>query len=156
MKNGFIYLLIFLTSISCDTIKDTDDAVTGLWKLSIIEEQDSVTGRWHQADWMKNGSGYLHYDGSQFMSAHFLPEGYNDLEESEDADNSLDKIHSADYWYLAKYRMDDQSGILTHERFLHSDPSQRDLSVRRRYEFHGDTLYLFADEFNFRLKWVLQ
>ena len=69
MKNGFVCLLIFAAAFRCDTIKNPEHTVTGLWKLSNIDVQDSVTGRWHQADWMKNGSGYLHYDGSQYMSA---------------------------------------------------------------------------------------
>jgi len=149
MKNGIVCFSIFMTTIACDRIKGSDDAITGLWELYIIEVQDSVSGRWHQADWMKNGSGYLHYDGSQYMSAHFLPEGYNDVEAFENTGTS-----SADYWYLAKYSMNEQSGVLMHQRFLHSDPAQKNLSVKRRYEFHGDTLFLFADEFNFRLKWV--
>lgn len=148
MKTGLILSLSLIIVFACNYEQNRIQTITGLWQLSIIEVRDTATGMWNQATWMKNGTGYLHYDGSGYMSAHFLPEGYNEIIETGD-ERGL-----SDYWYLAEYSMDEQTQTLTHKRFLHSDPSQRNQSVRRRYEFHGDTLFLFADEFSFRLKWV--
>ncbi len=153
MKSGvFLYLIIIIAS-ACNNSQDQAHTIVGLWQLAIIEARDSLSGKWTQANWMKNGTGYLHYDSHGNMSAHFLPEGYNELNEPG---NLQDEIGSSDYWYLAEYSIDEQAQTLTHQRYLHSDPSQKDELVKRRYEFHGDTLYLFADEFDFRLKWIKQ
>jgi hypothetical protein len=108
---------------------------------------------------MKNGQGYLLYDGIGNMSLVFTPEDYeksnaewNLITDSLSYQNAKDLAGA--YWYTAKYIVDNSKNIIEHTRIVHSNPGDWGEVVQRKFEFKGDTLILAPIEFNLRLKWL--
>lgn len=155
----FAILCLVLLQIGCHLDQNgKKDAFAGLWKLHVIETQDTLTNQWVQSEWMRDGISYLHYDGVETMSIHFTPK---DFENTNPNDMSIDslpieelKMLATDYWYLGKYRILQDKSVVEHKRIIHSDPNEWGKTVRRSYQFLGDTLELTAQEFGLRLKWV--
>jgi len=59
--------------------------------------------------------------------------------------------------YFAKYTILEEESIVEHARISHSNPSEWNKIVRRKYTFTGDTLTLAPVEMRLsglRLKWV--
>lgn len=137
MNRILISIIIFLSG--CSNINESN--ITGLYNLQIIEYQDS-TNAWEQANWMKGGTGILHYDHHKNMSVHFIPKNYGEN----------DSLKS--YWYVGEYLINIDSNYIQHTRLLHSDPTEIGKKVKRYYELKNDTLIMFAKEFGFRLKWI--
>lgn len=139
------------------SIEQGDNPLTGLWKIYVIESQDS-TGRWEQAEWMKDAIAYLHYDACSTMSLHFTPRGMwaNDsIMALQLGVNSLAPQEEKEpYWYLANYEIIHEKQIVQHKRIIHSDPAEWGKMVERSYELTGDTLILKPLEYNLRLKWL--
>lgn len=162
-KIVLLYMRIWLFIIGCfmgilGCRNDNPNVMlNGVWKLHIIETQDS-TGKWIESGWMKNGVSYIHYDGNQNMSVHFTPEGFAQTNSSDQELDSLPleelKMLASDYWYLGKYTVHADSGIVEHKRIIHSDPNEWGKTVQRHFQFKSDTLMLSANEFGLRLKWV--
>lgn len=158
MEKIAIFCLL-LIGIGCyQNQGDEKDAFAGLWKLHIIETQDSLTHQWVQSEWMRDGISYLHYDGVESMSIHFTPKGFQHTNPENIPIDSLPiaelKMLATDYWYLGKYRIHPDKSIVEHRRIIHSDPNEWGKKVQRSYRLLGDTLELSAKEFGLRLKWI--
>ena len=151
-----MYFLLIMISACQSSVHDKSASIAGLWKLHIIETQDSISGQWIESDWMKGGDGYLHYDENKTMSIHFTPAGFDQQNpDGLDLDSlAIDelKVLASDYWYVGKYQILDDE--VEHQRIMHSDPNEWGKTVRRTYRFSGDTLELSAKEFGLRLKWI--
>ena len=76
----FTFLLTIILLISCANKKQTDinSQLAGMYKLLIIENQDS-SGAWHEQEWGKGGDGYIVYDGKGHMAVQITPKGYKDF-----------------------------------------------------------------------------
>ena len=143
MKKNIFYLLFLVCNLfSCTkSLIPTKNPLAGIWNLHVIEKQDSLA-IWRQSQWMKNGTGLLHYDNEQHVSVHFTPQNYGES----------DSLHA--YWYVAEYEIIMDSAYVKHSRILHSDPKKVGESVKRYFEIKDDTLIMHAKEFGFRLKWT--
>lgn len=128
--------------------------MTGLWELEKIEKQDTLTNEWKEAEWMKGGAGILHYDEVGNMSVHFVSEGYFNQEYDEVEERSGES--RSNYWYVGTYKVLEEQNTVEHTRLLHSNPKENNKTVKREYVIDNDTLFLFASEYGFRLKWLRQ
>ena len=133
---------------------------SGLWKLHVMEQKDSVTGSWHE--WRQGMQGYILYDDQDNMAVHLTLKGYEKT--SLRFPNFIDTIPlealkhlSKSYVYFAKYKVDEEKGTVEHARISHSNPGDWHAKVNRKYSFRGDTLILEPVEqqnAGLRLKWV--
>ena len=119
--------------ISCTEKKETPEPnrFAGLWSLHIMEERDSLTGKWSEC---RNGmQGYLFYDDKDNMAVHLTTKGY---------ENTPLTLHG-------RWLSTPESRIPTRSMWNEVD--------ERRYTFNGDTLILEPVErqnARLRLKWV--
>ena len=174
--NLFALLLTIALLISCANKKqtDTNSQLAGMYKLLIIENQDS-SGTWHEQEWGKEGDGYIVYDGKGHMAVQITPKGYRDFqwldEESsinqtevkEKTDSmSVDELKAAvrefvsNYVYTASYAIEDSADVVIHHRISSTIPAIWGTTVRRSFSFSGDTLILKNLNVNRRLKWIRQ
>jgi hypothetical protein len=130
----FVFLSISLSAC----LSGHSNKLHGAYKLLKIEE-NSDSG-WVQANWMRAGQGYLQYSSNGIMSVHFTPADYKTTGEGA-------------YWYVADYAYFPDEGLVRHKRLLHSDTSEIGEKVTRRIHITGDRLFMFAEEYNFRLTW---
>jgi hypothetical protein len=175
MKLSSLLLTIMLLS-ACADKKQTDinSKLAGMYKLYIIENQDS-SGVWREQPWAKGGDGYIVYDGKGHMAVQITPKGYKDFqwlneENTINTDNvrqkvgsmSMDELKAAviefssNYVYVGNYTINDSAGVIQHDRISHTIPSAWNTSVKRRFTFKGDTIILEPLTVNRRLKWIKQ
>jgi hypothetical protein len=175
MKSLIVFTVITLLS-ACTTKKpvDTNSQLAGMYKLLIIENQDS-SGAWHEQEWGKGGDGYIIYDGKGHMAVQITPKGYKDFqwldEESSINQNkvkektdsmSLDELKTAvrefvsNYVYTASYAIEDSADVVIHHRISSTIPAIWGTTVQRSFSFSGDTLILKNLNVNRRLKWIRQ
>uniref|UniRef100_UPI004048118B lipocalin-like domain-containing protein n=1 Tax=Algoriphagus sp. TaxID=1872435 RepID=UPI004048118B len=174
--------ILFLTSCSNQSENSKEVSFAGMYKLLIMEIQDS-TGVWYEDSWAKGGESYIIYDGLGHMAVQITPEGYKDfkwLGELESINQnfvkqkvdsmSLEDLKAAvmnfssNYVYVADYSVNDTANIITHKRISSSIPSVWGTEVKRAFTFSGDTLILSVENssvlkvlnVNRRLKWVRQ
>jgi hypothetical protein len=133
---------------------------SGLWKLHIIEQKDSITGEW--SEWRNGLQGYILYDDKDNMAVHLTSKGYQntDIEFHDFIDTvSLKELkhRTQSYVYFAKYTVLEDENIVEHARISHSNPNEWNIKVKRWYEFKGDTLILTTLENKnspLRVKWI--
>ena len=145
----------------------------GLWTMYSHEIQEE-NGSWESHNWMKDGTGYIIYDGEGHMAVHITPKGYSSKEINLGIErDSLVQINSApelelfspsekrytpaNYVYVANCRILDGS-IIEHARISHGDPMKFNEVVQREFEFVGDTLILsplnLEGQHQRRIKWI--
>ena len=175
MKSLIVFTAIILLS-GCTTKQpvDINSELAGMYKLLIIENQDS-SGAWNEQEWGKGGDGYIIYDGKGHMAVQITPKGYKDFqwldEESsinedkvkEKTDSmSVDELKAAvrefvsNYVYTASYSIEDSADVVIHHRISSTIPAIWGTTVRRSFSFSGDTLILKNLNVNRRLKWIRQ
>ena len=164
MKNKQIILVVIIAAlfISCNQkkIEPNSNPFNGLWSLYIMEQQDSITGKW--SEWRNGMQGYILYDGKENMSIHLTTKGYENTDLrfpnfNDSIPNEALKHLTNSYVYFAKYTVDEKQKIVEHARISHSNPGMWNEVVRRRYAFNGDTLTLQPVEktlSGLRLKWI--
>lgn len=134
--------------------------LSGLWSLQIMEQLDEETGKWNE--WRDGMQGYLLYDEQDNMSLHLTTTGYQNTDLvfpnfTDTIPEEALKYLTNSYVYLAKYSVDETKSIVQHARISHSNPSEWNDVVQRRFHFLGDTLVLQpveASKSGLRLKWV--
>lgn len=172
----FTLAIIITCSVSCtqQPKDDTNRKLAGMYKLYIIEAQDS-TGAWKESPWAKGGESYILYDGLGHMAVQITPKGYKDFKWLKEADvldektlkekidtMSLPQLKAAaeelssNYVYLANYIIDDSAHILTHKRITSTLPSIWGTEAKRVFSFNGDTLTLINPVAKLRLVWIRQ
>lgn len=153
---------------------DINNQLAGMYKLLIIENQDSA-GAWHEQEWGKGGDGYIIYDGKGHMAVQITPKGYKDFqwldeESSINGDKvkektesmSIDELKTAvrefvsNYVYTASYAIEDSADVVIHHRISSTIPAIWGTTVKRSFSFSGDTLILKNLNVNRRLKWIKQ
>ncbi len=159
-----IFILMTVLLFACNTkIKQLEtNKLSGLWSLYIMEQQDSITGGWHE--WRNGMQGYILYDDNNHMSLHLTTKGYQNtnLEFPNFTDTvSIDALKhlTKSYVYFAKYTVFEEDSIVEHARISHSNPGEWNDIVKRRFSFVGDTLILRPVEkqkSGLRLKWLKQ
>lgn len=166
---------ISIVFINCKTNlqSNTKDNLAGMYKLYLIEEQDS-TGTWKESDWAKGGDGYIIYDGLGHMAVQIIPNGYKDfkwlseeqalnkriVEQKTDSMSTNDlkaavSEFASNYVYVADYSISD-TNVITHRRLTSTIPAIWNTDVKRKFSFNGDTLILRNPNANRILKWVRQ
>jgi hypothetical protein len=168
-KTIIIFILIIPLFTSCieNRKNDIHEKFRGLWKLYIIEYQDS-TGVWQEHAWNRGGDSYILYDGLGHMSVQITPEGYKDRIVSFPRANidSLTieelradlKVYASNYVYSANCVVLEEEQIIEHHRLSHSFPHDWGVVVQRKFKFKADTLILMPVEPQnpLRLKWIKQ
>lgn len=164
MKNiqiiTFLITSIFLISCNQELKKPETNKFSGLWKLHIIEQQDSISGEW--SEWRNGLQGYILYDDKDNMAVHLTSKGYQntDIDFHDFIDTvSLEelKYRTQSYVYFAKYTELEDENIVEHARISHSNPNAWNIKVKRSYEFKGDSLILTTLENKnspLRVKWI--
>ena len=176
-SKGTLYLFLALFFVSGCLRRpqgSTGPALAGMYKLVLIERQDS-TGRWQEESWGRGGNSYIVYDGLGHMAVQITPKGYqnfNWLSEPESVNEqvvqrkvaamSVAELQAAvvefssSYVYFADYSVDVPARVITHKRVSSSIPSVWGTEVKRSYSFRGDTLILGVLNRNRRLVWLRQ
>jgi len=163
IKNrNLMLLLIAVVLFSCKQetkLKETNK-FSGLWSLHIMEQQDSITGKWNE--WRNGMQGYILYDDRDNMAIHLMVKGYENV--TIQFPNFVDTVSiealkhlTQSYVYFAKYTVFKDENTVEHARISHSNPGQWNQVVRRKYTFSGDTLTLEPIEEQYaglRLKWI--
>lgn len=158
----FILITVLLFACTQNSKQIETNKLSGLWSLYIMEQQDSVTGKWHE--WRKEMQGYILYDDKNNMALHLTTKGYQNT--GIQFPNFTDTISTealkhltGSYVYLAKYTIFEEDSIVEHARISHSNPGEWNDIVKRRFSFVGDTLILRPVEkqkSGLRLKWLKQ
>lgn len=132
----------------------------GLWSLHTMEQKDSLTGEWGK--WRKAMQGYILYDDKGTMAVHLTTASYQNTDLQfpnfdESISNEALQHLTNSYVYFAKYTVDAEKGVVQHARISHSNPSEWNEVVQRKFTFSGDTLILQPLEStnaSLRLKWI--
>lgn len=133
-----IFSITFALTYIFSSCQNSPKEIKGSYKLIVIEEK--TDSAWVIADWMKDGKGFLQYSEGGIMSVHFTPKDYEHT--GKDA-----------YWYVAEYKYFSDEGLVRHKRIIHSDTAEIGEKVTRRIQITGNRLFMFAEEYNFRLTW---
>ena len=156
-----LFIAFFLFGCNQETTDKDFNKFTGLWSLYIMERQNLKSGEWHE--WRAGMQGYILYDGQSNMAVHHTTVGYEkfDLQYANFTDSiSVEALKhlTNSLVYFAKYTVDDEQKVVEHARISHSNPSQWNQVVKRRYTFSGDTLTLQPIEEGplgiLRLRWI--
>ena len=150
--------LIVLTAIGCSDKKTDNSILAGMYKLSQIENFDTTTKQWREDDLGKDGDSYILYDGIGHMAVHITSKGYKDftwLPErqatgKEFLERYIDSMPSeqlrlalkeftSSFVYTANYSVDNDSGIVTHNRLSSSVPSVWGTQAKRRFSIVCET-----------------
>ena len=136
------------------------DPFTGLWRLVVLEQQDTISDAWRK---YRDGlQGFILYDGRGHMAVHLTSRGYEkfDLGFPNFVDTIPDEaLHhlTNSYVYFARYTVDEENNVVEHARISHSNPGLWNEVVYRKYTFLGDTLLLETVDdqpVKLRVKWV--
>ena len=155
-------MAIVAISFACnhETGHKRSNNFTGLWKLHSIESKDSITGKWGK--YKNENQGYLLYDNKDNMSVHITSKGYEKSGYSlpfgvDSVSLEALKHRTKSATYFAKYKVSEENQTINHARISHSDPSEWNVTVTRKYTFKGDTLILEPLETKYsglRLIWI--
>ena len=167
--------VIILMAIGCSEKKTNNSLLAGLYKLSRIENFDATTKQWSEDGLGKDGDSYILYDGVGHMAVHITSKGYKEFAwlperqatSKEFLDHYIDsmpseqlrpavKAFASSFVYTANYSVDNDSGMVTHNRLSSSVPSVWGTQVKRRFAFSGDTLILTFPDGAKRLRWLKQ
>jgi hypothetical protein len=167
------FLVLIVTA--CSDKRTNNSLLAGMYKLSRIENFDTATKQWTEDGLGKGGESYILYDGDGHMAVHITPKAYTEFEwlperhatSKEFLEQHIDsmaaeqlrpalKKFASSFVYTANYSVDNDSGIVTHNRLSSSVPSVWGTQVKRRFEFSGDTLILTFPDGTKRLKWLKQ
>lgn len=164
LKNlKILVLLTLLLSCNVENEKSDFEKFTGRWALNIVEIQTDSTSMWTPGQGhYKNRNGFIIYDGKGGMGVHHVTENYETYEfEGHGGLDSLtvkDLRHLADnFVYFGKYRVDDSLKIIEHHIESANFQNMWGTTVKRKYQFSGDTLILSPITNNYpktRLKWI--
>jgi len=138
---------------------------TGMWKLDKYESFDSASGKWHDAPSRVGYSGYILYDGKGHMGVQLLPPAFKDVDNTKNIDTLDDKelkkdlkLYSASFEYFANCNIKKEPNSIEHHIVTSNNPEDWGTTVKRNFEFKGDTLILTANELigghKTRLRWI--
>jgi Lipocalin-like domain len=158
-----ITLLVFVFSSCANVSQNRMRPFTGMWKLDRYESLDTSSGQWYDTPNRIGYSGYILYDGIGHMSVQLLPPGYKDVDsKSIDSAGNDDlrkvlQLQSGSFSYFANCNITD-SKTIEHHRISSNHPKEWGTTLKRSFEFKGDTLILTANELigglKTRLRWI--
>jgi Lipocalin-like domain len=166
-KTKFVCSILICMSIvaGCrDRSKNSMTAMRGMWKLDKYESLDSLSGKWHDTPGRIGYTGYILYDGIGHMGVQLLPPGFKDVSNVESIDSipneelkKLVKLHKSSFSYFATCNIS-EGNTMEHHRISSNNPREWGTTIRRDFEFNGDTLILTAHELigglKTRLRWI--
>ena len=139
--------LIVSTAIGCSDTKTDNSILAGMYKLSQIENFDTTTKQWRGDELGKDGDSYILYDGIGHMAVHITSKNYKDFTwltqrqatSKEFFESYIDSMPSGqlrpalkEFTSTANYCVDNDSGIVTHNRLSSSAPSVWGTQAKRR------------------------
>jgi Lipocalin-like domain len=158
-----ITLHVFVFSSCANVSQNSMSKFTGMWKLDKYESFDSTSGQWHDSPNRMGYTGYILYDGIGHMGVQLLPPGFKDVDKTNIDSASNDELRKTlqlqvgSFSYLGNCNMTD-SGIIEHHRLSSNHPKEWGTTIKRSFEFKGDTLILTANELigglKTRLRWI--
>jgi len=124
---------------------------TGMWELVVIQVLDDK-GNWiERNNWSKGGSGLLIYDGKGHMAVNIVSADYSNYKikssDSTSIENyKLDIRHfTQQQTYFSKCRIIEPD-IMEHSKLSSVNSEDWNKTVQRKFEFKGDTLFLYQVE----------
>src|SRR5688572_729646 len=175
MKISKLMSIAFLVVMAagCSEKKSNNSFLPGMYKLASIENFDTATKQWTEDGLGKDGESYILYDGVGHMAVHITSKDYKEFTwlperhatSKEFLDHYIDsmpaeqlrpalKKFASSFVYTANYTVNNDSGLVTHDRLSSSVPSVWGTQVKRRFAFSGDTLVLSFPNGAKRLKWI--
>lgn len=141
------------------------DKFTGMWKLDKYESFDSTSGKWYNTPSRVGYSGYILYDGKGHMGVQLLPPTFKDVDNNKNIDTLNDKdlkkdlkLYSTSFAYFAGCNIKKEENLIEHHIVSSNNPEDWGTTVKRTFEFKGDTLILTATELiggrKTRLRWL--
>ena len=163
----FFYGIALLAIIAGGCAGNSQNAMskfTGMWKLDKYESFDSAIGKWYDSPNRIGYTGYILYDGIGHMGVQLLPPAFKEVLTNESIDNigeegvrKILKLHTASFSYFGDCNITGANSI-EHHRLSSNNPKEWGTTIKRNFEFHGDTLILTANELigglKTRLRWI--
>ena len=145
--------LLLLIISGCKTAYQlsSTEKFRGMWKLYRFETLDSLSGKW-SADTTRTGySGYILYDGFGHMGVEQNPPGYKEFDVSKNIDSmdnrelkKIARLYWSNYVYFGNYTIENKT--IDHKKLSATNPAEWGTSLKRDFEFKGDTLILITQE----------
>jgi len=165
IAKSILILLVFSLSHRVNSQSSGLRRITGLWQLDKYEAFDSTTGKWKDAPNRIGYFGYILYDGSAHVAVQLFPPGFRTINVSTSMDSlNTDQLRemataqSRCFIYFANYKIWERQNLIEHYIFSSNHPNEIGTTVKRNFEFKGDTLVLTANEliggFKTRLRWI--
>jgi hypothetical protein len=145
VKSRFRIIISSLLLLGCN-IKENDlkrDLFHGMWKMDKHEVLDSATRRWLVDSTRIGITGYVVYDGKGHMAVQQLKMP------GDSSENNIDIV------YFSTYAIDEVEKAIGHTK-LTSSFDDVGSTVKRNFEFNGDTLILTPQEAEgkLRIRWI--
>ncbi|MDP9041217.1 MAG: lipocalin-like domain-containing protein [Bacteroidota bacterium] len=110
-------------------------------------------------------TGYILYDGVGHMGVQLLPPGYKNMYVNKNIDSlgvdemrTILKLQSASFSYFADCILDEGKNSIEHHKLSSNNPNEWGTTIKRSFQFNGDTLILTANELigglRTRLRWI--
>jgi lipocalin-like protein len=166
-KFTFNLILLFFISSCANNHANRLEQFRGAWRLDKYEAFDSLTGTWRDAPKRIGYTGYIIYDGSGHVEVQLFPPNFEKLNDTKNIDSlSMEElkdkqaIDSKCFIYFADCLVLEGQNVIEHHIKSSNHPAEIGTTVKRGFEFTGDTLILTAGELiggsKTRLRWVKQ
>jgi hypothetical protein len=161
----FAFVIMLLVSLNANSQSNSLEQFKGMWRLDKYEAFDSTSGKWKDAPKRIGYFGYILYDGAGHVGVQLFPPDFNKLNDS----TSIDSLNSGElkknattqskcFMYFANCTIAAGQKVIQHYIVSSNHPSDIGTTVKRNFEFKGDTLILTAMELiggsKTRLRWV--
>jgi hypothetical protein len=148
---SFAIMFIFAFSSCTQKEESVQTKFLGTWKLDKVETLNNSTGKWEYDTTFTGWTGYITYDGSGHMGVQITSKGYKDFNTNKNPDSlnikelkDLVKFYQSNWVYFASYKIADNT--IEHFRLSATEPKNWGTTLKRDFEFKGDTLILTAHE----------
>ena len=160
---GIIFMIIIVSSCN-DGSQKAMSQFRGMWKLDKYESFDSATGKWNDSPNRIGYTGYILYDGIGHMGVQLLPPGFKDVANYQNIDSisgeelkKILRLHTTSFSYFGNCVIT-EGNLIEHHRLSSNNPMEWGTTIKRNFEFKGDTLILTAKELigglKTRLRWI--
>ena len=161
----FLIMFLLIINVNANSQSNSLEQFKGMWRLDKYEAFDSISTKWKDAPKRIGYSGYILYDGAGHMGVQLFPPDCNKLSDNTNIDSlniiELKKnatIQSRCFMYFGNCTISAAQNVIEHHIISSNHPGDIGTTVKRNFEFKGDTLILKAMELiggsKTRLRWV--